>query len=871
MKQNMLVPTLDYLGPKEIKYTSLTPSALENSVFTLFTAQVRQRPEKLAILDGNGSFTYQELWNQACFIAQNVNQSVSNENLPIGIWLENDRQFVAAMLAALALGRPYVGLDVSMPPERNRAILNQAGINTLISLSAYKSDIEAFDVYEFVYLDELTESDTLHFQPNGTPNSLAYIIYTSGTTGMPKGVFQNQRNLIHDVSQYIDSVHMSDSDRNSLLYSPTVGGAIRDIFGTLLTGATLYIRDLRQHGLASLAAFITMHQLTVYHSVPTIFRGFLQAAGQQKFPSVRLVYLAGDRIVNKDTLLYKHYFQPSSFLYIGIGSTENATIYRQWFVNHQTIITTDSVPVGYAVPDRTMHLQNADGLLTLPGEEGEIVVDSDYMALGYWRNTELTKSAFVNNGNGRRFHTGDLGYIRPDGLLIFIGRKDRQIKIAGHRIELADVEAVIRQAPSITDLAVIGRQNLSEHTLVVYLVENSKLDIIEVRHYCQERLPAYMMPAHWETIAQLPLLPNFKVDISALQSQDAQLVQKQNAQPKPLQKEDTETKDSWIRQVLKDTWCASGEGLKNSYYLNETWRNSGGSSLEAVFFMVKLEEQFGIEIPAEWIHGDMRPLWLEEQLLRQAENIQLPIPATHLRPVIYFFPALPGLGDALNLVRELQKNAEVHLIQYPELTKANVHNTRFEQYMKSVMKQISALPKPDLLIGCCSGSLPAHEIARQMSQTKNLIPVLIVIDFPAPLGFAVPFQAFTYFKLNHFFQIIMKKSLKKILVEIVRSLLPGITNLEWRGRHNYVHSNIYNIFTGLVRLRHLPLQIHLFRMNNHKDFATMCWEWLCDSISLKDFSFDHDGMFTKKENREEIIKELFEIIQQAKVIGNNGS
>lgn len=863
MKEMSLIPALDYLGPTEILYTSLTSAALEIPVFTLFNSQVQLRPDKLAVRDENGSYTYFELWQKACLIAKNIAGNTGNENLPIGIWLENDRHFIAVMLAALALGKPYVGLDISMPLERNQEILHQAGIGSLISLSSFRHEVETFGISQVVYLDELQEIGPVPFEGTGISDSLAYIIYTSGTTGKPKGVFQNQRNLIHDVSQYIDSIHLSHNDRTSLLYSPTVNGAIRDIFGTLLTGATLYIRNLRQHGLASLALFIKTHQLTIYHSVPSIFRGFLQISGKQEFSSIRLIYLAGDRIVMDDVDRYKRHF-PSAFLYIGIGSTENATIYRQWFVSHQTVLTGTSLPVGYAVPDRDMRLLNVDGSLTLSGKEGEIVVESNYMALGYWQNPELTQSSFTITDYGRRFRTGDLGRIRHDGLLEFIGRKDRQIKVAGHRVELAAVEAVLRQAPGVIELAVIGRQVSEEQVLVVYLIRNGELDVKEVKHYCREQLPAYMMPAHWEMIDALPLLPNFKVDLSALLQMDTLRIQEDRSQSEHIQT-DSVTKNSWIQQVLQEMWSSSGEGLKESYHANVAWRNGGGSSLDAVAFMVKLEEKLGIEIPAEWIYGDMKPQWLEEQLLQRADQIQRPLILRN-RPIIYFFPALHGLGEGIKLLRDLQQNAEVHLISYPDWTQRDSVDFGFESFMKKIMKQILNLPKPDLIIGFCSGTFPAHETVHRLKLVGQATAPLVLIDFPAPLGGMVPLRSLENFTFGEVLQIIKTIGLKKTTADIIRSLFPTWANWFLWSSHRYFRDISYNAFKGTVRLGHVSEEVHLFKMKDHKFELGMRWEWLCRSLAITEFPFMHSEMLPDKNNRQMLLKAVLNVIKRTEIV-----
>jgi len=199
------------------------------------------------------------------------------------------------------------------------------------------------------------ENNLINFESK--PLDLAYIIYTSGSTGQPKGVYQNQRNLLHDVMQYINVSEIDSNDRLSLLYSPSVNGAIRDIYGALLTGATLYTHNLITQGLSSIPRIIEKNQLTIYHSVPNIFRtGLKRKTENYSFDCVRLIYLAGDKIFKGDIEIFKELFSNDCVVYVGIGSTENATIYRQWFIDKDTKLEDELVPVGFEVPDRVMKL-----------------------------------------------------------------------------------------------------------------------------------------------------------------------------------------------------------------------------------------------------------------------------------------------------------------------------------------------------------------------------------------------------------------------------------------------------------------------------------------------------------------------------------
>jgi len=448
-------PPLDYRGPATA-YEPLPPEALDRGLFVLFARQAARQPESPALVDGALTWTYAQLLDRARQGAAAIRQQALSPGAPVGIWMGKSAEAVALLLACLQTGHPYLPFDLAMPADRNRAIAEHAGLGLLIGYAAELAEAPAEVPHLPVEAIRAAESEP-DPEPTGGPDSVAYILYTSGTTGRPKGVYQNQRGLLHDVRQYIDSVHLGPHDRHSLLYSLAVIGSVRDLYGTLLTGGCVYLYEPTRQGVAGIAAFVQEHRLTIYHSFPLLFRGFLSVAREPFFPSVRLVYLAGDRIYRADVEQYRRCFPESARLYVGIGSTENATIYRQWFLDHRTALDTELIPVGYAVPDRSMALWNADGQPVAQGEVGEIVVTSAYLALGYWQDPEQSAKAFAILDGQRRFRTGDLGQLRPDGLLAFIGRRDRQLKLSGYRVEPAEIEAVLLRAPGVRAAAVLVR------------------------------------------------------------------------------------------------------------------------------------------------------------------------------------------------------------------------------------------------------------------------------------------------------------------------------------------------------------------------------------------------------------------------------
>ena len=206
---------------------------------------------RIAIRDYNGCINYADLYFQCVCLSQYIDSYVSLGE-PIVLALPIDRYYPAAMLASLASGRPYIPIDLSHPPERLKHILEYSGAKYILTDKENVDFINKFIPQQMVVLlrESVEDSEIRNdWRPSSTQEDISYIIYTSGSSGKPKGVFQNQRGLTHDIMQYTCSVHLRPDDVLSGIYSPSVNGALRDIYGALLNGAALLLMDLKRDGM----------------------------------------------------------------------------------------------------------------------------------------------------------------------------------------------------------------------------------------------------------------------------------------------------------------------------------------------------------------------------------------------------------------------------------------------------------------------------------------------------------------------------------------------------------------------------------------------------------------------------------------------
>ena len=450
-------------------------AAIEQTLFQRFEQQVMLFPDKIAVKTNNGSLTYQELNRAANRIAHALVERCGNAAEPIAILQRQGLVFIATVLGILKAGKFYVPLDPSSTSEQIAAILTSAQISLLVTDSGEAS--RAQDVAALCSHCCILDSEGLdnHFSVENltlpiSADTPAYIFYTSGTTGRPKGVVDNHRNVLHNIQRYTNALYISADDRLTLLQAGSFSGSVSNIFGALLNGATLYPFDLQTESMHMLATWLEQEEITIYHSVPAVFRNFPKDG--KRFFALRIIRLEGDQASKRDVEVYKQYFPSGCLLVNGLGATE-CGIVRQYFMGKDTELSGTSVPIGYATKDMKIQLLDEDGEAAEVGQVGEIVVESSYLAVGYWHDRERTEATFrpLATGMGRRYHTGDLGRFNSEYCLEYMGRKNFQAKLRGYLIDYGEVEATLLRLDGIIEAITLIREDQpGEQRLVAYLV-----------------------------------------------------------------------------------------------------------------------------------------------------------------------------------------------------------------------------------------------------------------------------------------------------------------------------------------------------------------------------------------------------------------
>ena len=505
-------------------------SALEASVWDRFEWVAERFADRLAVQDDVCALTYAELRSRAAGIACAVAAAVEGREGPVAILAQHDAGFAAAFLGVMASGRAAVLLDSGHPAERNRRIAAHSGacaVAAAAELGAYARDI--FPTGTPIITLEAPAAGPERPLPRVRPGDLAYVLYTSGSTGEPKGVFHDHRAAVHGILTFAEFAKIRPQDRLCIFYSGVIS-AVRRTLGALLTGASLHIFQAETLGAAGMAREVRARGISIIVDVPTIFRRLAGAlAPGERLESLRHLCLSGDRCDWSDYDAFLAATTPDAEFAISAASTEVPSCYARWMVDPAARTPAGRLPIGRPVRGVEVWIENAEGQPAADGEAGELVVSSRYIARGYWQDPEATAAKFEpdpRDGLARVFRTGDLGLRRPDGLFELVGRKDRQIKLRGHRIEPAEVESVLRAFEGVADAATVVRKDPAgaNRALIAYVQREPGFRSLMPRHLMAKIshvMPLHLTPSMIFVVRALPQLMNFKVDRTALAKLDA--------------------------------------------------------------------------------------------------------------------------------------------------------------------------------------------------------------------------------------------------------------------------------------------------------------------------------------------------------------
>jgi amino acid adenylation domain-containing protein len=550
------------------------------SIDRRFEEIVAREPEHPAALDGDRQLTYGQLDGLAARVAGELLRHGFDASRPVAVFCAHQFELLPLILGIVRAGGFYLPLDSYLPTGRLRAILAETRPQFLLTCVGQRKEARALAGDANVLCLEEMEAPPPKQASPASPDDPACLLYTSGSTGAPKGVLLSHRTIRERAARYAADYGLGQADRMALLHSYAVSAGVREIYGALLTGATLAFCDVRARGVAGLAQWLNDTRITVLYAVPTLFRSFLETLAEQRFPAVRVLRLGGESPHEDDMSGFRGHFSPRCRFANGYAASETDTI-CQYFMDHDTRIVAGRIPAGTPVAGVDVTISDEHGNAAV-NAVGEIRVAGRMLAAGYWDARHGRVQPF-----DLPFATGDLGYRLPDGRIFLLGRRDLIVKVHGYRIHLDEIERAVSSVPGIVEAAAVARPAaLGDTTVVVYYAAAGEdPGYAALRRAISSVVPA-PVPTAFVRLPELPHLPGGKVNRSNLPALPGHSTAPPVADPGYASATEAALAHIW-REALSVP--AMGRGAD--------FFDLGGDSISVFRVIGQIKEHFGVDLP----------------------------------------------------------------------------------------------------------------------------------------------------------------------------------------------------------------------------------------------------------------------------------
>jgi amino acid adenylation domain-containing protein len=696
----------------------------------LFEQQCRRTPEKPAVAFERSHLTYRDLECRSNQLANYLQARGRGPGSVVGICIRRSLDMMVGLLGILKSGAAYLPLDPEYPEERIRFVLQDSTAKFIISESEFLNLLRS-GTSDVLCLDtqwgEVAEEPVSYRSAVVGPENMAYLIYTSGSSGQPKGVMIPHRALRNLLTSTAFEPGLDSTDVLLAITTLSFDIAGLELFLPLIMGARVVIAGT---GVArnplKLQRLMDESGATVMQGTPSTWQMLVDSG----WPGRRtLKALAGGETLSRE--LADRLLDRVGSLWNMYGPTETTI----WSMTERVTNEPGPVTIGHPIRGTRIYIVDEDGDLVSGDGRGELCIGGAGLALGYWNRPELTANRFVLNRfddySSRLYRTGDEVSRRTDGRIHFLGRNDNQVKIRGHRVELQEIEAVLRQHARVRDCVVRGNGSANTNQQLVAYVVPADGDVppepVEMRQYLNRRLPDHMVPSIFVTVPKLPLTPNGKVDRRSL------LISREETQSttgaKVTYDNDAEKQ---IARVFERILAVESVGPTASFF------DLGGHSLLAVRLVSELEKVFGRSIPLGQIFRAPTVAGLATVLMEQEAHSSSVVAIQPLGTLQPFFCVHSQASNVLNfraLAALLGADQPFYAFEPRGLDGKSEPHYRIEDMAAQYIIDMRRIQSegPYALGGVCLGGIVALEMAQQLRQAGEEVTLVALIDthFPA--------------------------------------------------------------------------------------------------------------------------------------------
>ncbi|HSE16232.1 MAG TPA: amino acid adenylation domain-containing protein, partial [Pyrinomonadaceae bacterium] len=575
---------------------------------------------QIAIDSADKSITFRKLDDESNRLANFLVAEGVAKGAPVAILTDDAVHAITSILGILKAGCVFVPLDPRIPEKRVEAMVGCVTPQWFVGEGKFLERIDrlasSLDLHVQVICPAPPEtgdvgktygnltlrrgfetySNTERPVVVSEPDDMCYIYFTSGSTGLPKGIAGRLKGVDHFIAWEIETLQLTPGTRVSQLLNFTFDGSLRDIFVALCAGGTICIPENRDTILDArkLVNWIDEQKINVIHCVPSLFRSLVnEATDPNLFAALRYILMAGEPLLPADVGRWMSAFGERVQLVNLYGTSETTMAKFAYFVTAADVAR-QSIPVGKPIPGARAVLVDEKGKACPPGNIGEIYIRTPYRSHGYYNQPELTKEVFIQNPFSKDptdivYKTGDLGRILSDENYEFLGRLDQQVKVRGVRVELAEIDNLLRKHEAVKEVAVVDYETPDGNkSLCAYVVLQNAVDLGDLRDFIAEYLPDYMVPSTFLLIDNLPRTISGKVDRRAL--------------PTPMQAQlersgEFTAPQTSIEEMLASVWSRI-LGIKN-IGREQNFFQLGAHSLMATQITSRIRSIFQVELPLQ--------------------------------------------------------------------------------------------------------------------------------------------------------------------------------------------------------------------------------------------------------------------------------